>query len=574
MEILLTFAILLSIATVLAILLHRIKISPIVGFIITGLLVGPGLGLIEPQSDFVKVFSNIGIALIAFQIGCSVKLGFMRRYGVAIPLVAILELIFVVVVATILGVSAGFGSTLILILILISINTSTAIAFKILEERGQIATPSATLVFAVATIEDIIVMAGISFIPTIAKFGTFGLQEAVYSVSFLVFMTLIMLVVGLQALPRILNRIAKQGSQEILLLTTLTLAIGYGWLGSYIGVSFALGAFLAGLIVSSTGSQDTLTSGIAPLKDIFAMIFFVSIGLNIPSFSGSGLLFALLIAVMLIFTKYFSFTSAAWLAGNRLNEAMRMGFYMVPISEFALIVSLDAYNYGLVNEQILLVGTLVVLFSVLLGSGLTRNDTRNANALSRLVPQHIQLEVNALTSWTMRNLTSWFYLKDASEIIFNILKKVLVIILLLSIGTASVYALNNIVMEWFLIELLQLMIVATVSIISLIEVISFRKDVERLSSVLVLSRNGSAREKLANTLKGGLNILVLLVVALFLVIMTAVFIRGILEGFLESYSTSLVVFLFVCGLMLVIMIPAYGQIKRLLHSLERSMDSL
>jgi len=252
MDILLAFSILLVVATVFAITLQRLKISPIVGYIATGLLVGPLLGLIDPKSEFVSLFSNVGIALISFQVGLSAKLGFLRRYGLALPVVAILEMVFVVLIIFLIGISTDLSATMMYILILMSINTSTAIAFKLLEARGQIGTSSATLVFACATIEDLIVIVGISFIPSIASYGNFGISQAMYSISFLVFVTLLMLVVGLQIFPRILNRIAKQGSMEIPILFTRTLAIGYGWAGSYIGASFALGALLAGLIVSTT----------------------------------------------------------------------------------------------------------------------------------------------------------------------------------------------------------------------------------------------------------------------------------------------------------------------------------
>jgi len=571
-EILLAFSILLAIATVFAITLQRLKISPIVGYITTGLLVGPVLGLIDPQSEFVSLFSNIGIALISFQVGLTAKLGFMKRYGLALPIVAILELAFVVLMISLIGVSADLPVTLIYVLILISINTSTAIAFKLLEGKGQIGTPSATLIFACATIEDLIVIAGISFIPSIANFGNFGLREAMYSASFLIFVTLLMLVVGLQIFPRVLNRIAKQGSLEIPILFTLTLAIGYGWAGSYVGASFALGAFLAGLIVSTTHFQEVLASGITPLRDIFAMIFFVSIGLNIPYITGAGLIYALVLALMAILVKYVSFSSASWLAGFRLNEALRMGLYMIPISEFALIVSLEAFNYGLVDQNLLFAATLVVLLTVMLGSGLIRNDVRIADAMARAVPSRLQAEVNALTSWTVRNFNRWFYIEGSSRILSNIVKKILVIIVLLSVGTLAAYAFGSLPVESVFIELTQIAIIAAVSIISLIEVSSFKKDVEQLSAVLLISEDASTKEKLTKIMKNGLYLLVIIIVVLFLGFNAAVFLREILHSYFESSLTNLIIFLFVCGLVMGVIVSSYAKIREMLSSLEKIMD--
>ncbi len=572
MDILLAFSILLVVATVFAITLQRLKISPIVGYIATGLLVGPLLGLIDPKSEFVSLFSNVGIALISFQVGLSAKLGFLRRYGLALPVVAILEMVFVVLIIFLIGISTDLSATMMYILILMSINTSTAIAFKLLEARGQIGTSSATLVFACATIEDLIVIVGISFIPSIASYGNFGISQAMYSISFLVFVTLLMLVVGLQIFPRILNRIAKQGSMEIPILFTRTLAIGYGWAGSYIGASFALGAFLAGLIVSTTHFQEVLASGITPLRDVFAMIFFVSIGLNIPYLTGEGLIFALVLALMAIFVKYTSFSSASWLAGFRLNEALRMGLFMIPISEFALIVSLEAFNYGLVDQNLLFAATLIVLLTVMLGSGLTRSDARIADGLAKMVPVKLQAEVNALTSWAIRNFNRWFYIEGSSRILSNIVKKIMVIVVLLSLGTIAVYILGSTQIDFVLLELAQLVIIAVVSIISLIEVLSFKKDVQQLSAVLLISKDATAKEKLSKILKNGLYLLVLMIVVLFIGFNAAVFLRNILHGYLEGSVTNLIVFLFVCGLVAGVIVSSYARIRNMLSNLEKIMD--
>ncbi len=530
------------------------------------------MGLIDPKSEFVSLFSNVGIALISFQVGLSAKLGFLRRYGLALPVVAILETVFVVLIIFLIGISTDLSATMMYILILMSINTSTAIAFKLLEARGQIGTSSATLVFACATIEDLIVIVGISFIPSIASYGNFGISQAMYSISFLVFVTLLMLVVGLQIFPRILNRIAKQGSMEIPILFTLTLAIGYGWAGSYIGASFALGAFLAGLIVSTTHFQEVLASGITPLRDVFAMIFFVSIGLNIPYLTGEGLIFALVLALMAIFVKYTSFSSASWLAGFRLNEALRMGLFMIPISEFALIVSLEAFNYGLADQNLLFAATLIVLLTLMLGSGLTRSDARIADGLAKMVPVKLQAEVNALTSWAIRNFNRWFYIEGSSRILSNIVKKIMVIVVLLSLGTIAVYILGSTQIDFVLLELAQLVIIAVVSIISLIEVLSFKKDVQQLSAVLLISKDATAKEKLSKILKNGLYLLVLMIVVLFIGFNAAVFLRNILHGYLEGSVTNLIVFLLVCGLVMGVIVSSYARIKNMLSNLEKIMD--
>jgi len=151
-------------------------------------------------------------------------------------------------------------------------------------------------------------------------------------------------------------------------------------------------------------------------------------------------------------------------------------------------------------------------------------------------------------------------------------KKIMVIVILLSLGTIAAYALGSVPFESVFIELAQVTIVAVVSLISLVEVLSFKKDAGQLAAVLLISKDAPSREKLTKVMKNGLYLLVLIIVVLFLGFNAAVFLRGILQRYFESTVTNLIVFLFVCGLVMGVIVSSYGKIKGMLSALEKIID--
>jgi len=142
MDELTSFAAILLLASISAIVLRRFRIAPVAAYIIAGLIVGPMLGIVDPNSRYVEFLSEIGIALMSFQIGLSVRTEFFRSQGPKMLLISLLELMFVTFLSSAFGVIAGMSMVVSFTIILIAVNSSTIISFKLLEGRNMVKKPS------------------------------------------------------------------------------------------------------------------------------------------------------------------------------------------------------------------------------------------------------------------------------------------------------------------------------------------------------------------------------------------------------------------------------------------------
>ncbi|MEM4406201.1 MAG: cation:proton antiporter, partial [Candidatus Methanomethylicaceae archaeon] len=209
-----SFAAILLLASISALVLRRFKIAPVAAYIIAGLVVGPMLGIVDPSSRSVEFLSEVGIALMSFQIGLSVRADFLKSHGPRMLLISVLELMFVVFFSSVFGIVVGMPMAVTFVLVLIAVNSSTIIAFKLLEGRGMTKSPMFTLIVGLGMGEDITVMVGISLIPALATLGRFMIGEAFSIVGNTIAIVLVMLVFGLQILPKVIRYVMRHGDME------------------------------------------------------------------------------------------------------------------------------------------------------------------------------------------------------------------------------------------------------------------------------------------------------------------------------------------------------------------------
>ncbi|MEM1856202.1 MAG: cation:proton antiporter, partial [Candidatus Methanomethylicaceae archaeon] len=164
MEELVRFSIVLLIAAISALVFRKLKIASIAAYILTGLIVGPFLGIVDPKLSSIQFLSNLGIALMAFQIGLSMKLDILEKYELKILMIGIIELFIISLLFSMFGIIIGLNSAYILVLILITVNSSTIIAFKLLESKKLQHSQFLELIVGMGLSEDIIAMIGISII--------------------------------------------------------------------------------------------------------------------------------------------------------------------------------------------------------------------------------------------------------------------------------------------------------------------------------------------------------------------------------------------------------------------------
>lgn len=343
--------IIFGLAVVVLWVCHRLKLPSIVGLLFTGIASGPhGLGLIENIAD-VETLSQVGIILLLFAIGLDFSLKKLLQYkrffflGGAIQVG--LTVLFGYLIAKMLGRPNGESVFLGFLLAM----SSTAIVLKALEIHDDTDSPQGSTCLGILIFQDIIAVPMILAIPTLS-----GVQQSFNSDFFISLFSglgiiIITVVAALKITPVILYHIAMVRSRELFLLSILTICFAVAWLASFIGLSLAIGAFLAGLIISESEYRHEVLSNILPLQDIFASLFFVSIGMLLDlNFVFQQPFLILLIATGIILMKSLLVAITTFCLNLPLRVIILSSIALSQIGEFSFVLVKTGMDYGLGTE--------------------------------------------------------------------------------------------------------------------------------------------------------------------------------------------------------------------------------
>lgn len=331
---------------------HLTRLPTIVGFLLTGMLAGPhGLGIITAVQE-VEVLAEIGIVLLLFTIGMELSLKDLWKIKKAVILGGLLQVILTILVASALTSQLGMRTgEAIFIGFLISLS-STAIVLKLLQERAEIDSPHGRTSLAILIFQDIIVVPMILLTPMLAG----GTEDPGMSILLLMLKgTGIILLIILGAgwiMPDIMFQIARTRSRELFLLSVIFICLAVAWITSSLGLSLALGAFLAGLIISESEYSHHALGNILPFRDVFMSFFFVSIGmlLNIH-FLIQNPEVIILMALAVIIIKALITGSATALLGYPYRTAILSGLALGQVGEFSFILSKFGVEQGFLEGE-------------------------------------------------------------------------------------------------------------------------------------------------------------------------------------------------------------------------------
>lgn len=269
---------LFTVSVGIAYLCYRFKIVPIVGFLIAGVVIGPNaLGLVQDQ-ELVDMLAEIGIILLLFTIGIEFSLEKLSRIKKAIFLGGGLQVGITTGIVALIFFFWGINwSSAIYTGCLVALS-STAIILGLLSDEDKTDTPSGQLSLAVLIFQDLIIIVMVLLVPVLA-----GESKTISDIGWILLRAGVLIAAVLllaeRIVPWILERVAKTRRQELFLLTVVAICFGTAALTNMVGVSLALGAFLAGLVVSESHFSEQAISEILPLRTIFNAVFFVSVGM-------------------------------------------------------------------------------------------------------------------------------------------------------------------------------------------------------------------------------------------------------------------------------------------------------
>ena len=374
-------AIIMILAGIVTLAFFKIKQPLIIGYLFAGMLIGPLSPLWAPflsdggvgeggavglLSDIgaLHVFAEIGVILLLFVIGIEFPFAKIRSIGkVAIGVGTMglfLTLILVFYVCTMIGL--GFMDSLFLAAAL-SIS-STAVIVKVLEEAGKIKRESSILVLGILIVEDVIAVILIASLESIALVGNVSIEGIVTVVVVAIILIVGTFTVGIRTIPKLVDKVASAQNREILLLSVLGVCFGYALLANVVGLSVAIGAFLAGVLIAESKSAEVSKILSSPIKDMFVAIFFVSVGalMDISQLENYIFIAIALIAVAMGM-KFGGNLLGNFIFRQSRTKSLRSAFTLAaPRGEFSIIIIKVGVDAGVVSAFLFpLIGMIAII---------------------------------------------------------------------------------------------------------------------------------------------------------------------------------------------------------------------
>ncbi len=356
LSVLMTFAGGLAAALTLGFIAHRLKLSPIVGYLLAGILVGPFTPGFVIHQAVAEQFAEIGVILLLFGIGLRFHLReLIAVWRIAVPGAIIQSALSTGALAVLLHL---FGWSWIAGLILgmaISV-ASTVVMALVLNESRDLHAPIGHIAIGWTVVEDILTVSVLLLLPLFWGSDRDANQSVVAVLGLaslkVIALVLVVVVLGRWIIPFSLEQIAKTRSRELFTLAVLVLAIGIA-VGSarIFGVSMALGAFLAGLAVGRSEFAARAASDAVPMRDAFAVLFFVSVGMLFDprSFIESPLIILVVLMVVVVIKPIVA-TLTVHILGKPLATAVQVGAAFSQVGEFSFILGTVARDLGLIND--------------------------------------------------------------------------------------------------------------------------------------------------------------------------------------------------------------------------------
>ncbi len=357
--------ILLGISVPLSIVLTRVGLPTIVGFLLTGVIIGPfGFGLVA-EVHKIEVLAEIGVVLLLFTIGLEFKVSRMLKIKREAMLGGGLQLALTGLLVLGLTTYMGLGFNLALTLAFIVSISSSVIVLKLLGDKGLLKSAHGNLSVGILLFQDICVIVMVMVVQSFSEGAGIDGLALVKKLGVAMVVVLAIVVSSAYIVPRLFHQIVKLRNREIFILAVVLLCMGTAWVTSLVGLSLAIGAFIAGLVVSESEYSHQIVADVLPFRDIFSSLFFVSIGmlLDLYFFKNNLPVIALIVFSIVLF-KSLIVILVAQIIRYPLRMAIIVGLTLAQIGEFSFILMKMGEKSGVIPNdiyQLVLASTIVTM---------------------------------------------------------------------------------------------------------------------------------------------------------------------------------------------------------------------
>lgn len=333
-----------------------LRLPVLIGYLVAGVFIGPYTPGLMASPEIVHSVANLGVALLMFAVGVHFSLDQLKSVRRTALIGGGVQIGGTILLGILLGVALGWGVYGGLFLGCAISLSSTAVMTKLLEERGEVGTNHGDVLMGILIAQDLSLVVIAPVLPALATVGKAGVG-ALTSIGGAILLGAALLtatlVLAMRIVPALMTRITKMGSQELFLLAGIAICLGAAIAAEYAGLGLALGAFLAGLVVSETDYSHELFSQIRPLRDIFAALFFVSIGMLLdPRFVQAHWVAILAVVLTIVIAKAIVSTLAIFLAGHHGRTALVGGLGLAQIGEFSFVLASLGSSRKLIPDEI------------------------------------------------------------------------------------------------------------------------------------------------------------------------------------------------------------------------------
>jgi CPA2 family monovalent cation:H+ antiporter-2 len=350
---------------------QRLRQPVLLGYILAGILIGPNTPGLVADRHTVLLLANLGVAFLMFALGVEFSFNELRRVRRAALVGGALQIPLTILLGTLAGLAAGWSLQAALLLGGAFAISSSLVALKLLLDRGEVESPQGRVALGLGVVQDLSLVPMLALLPVLAGDPADVGPALVRSIGTAAVALIAVIFFGARLVPWALFRVARTGSRELFLLTVVLIALGTGLASHAAGLSFALGAFLAGLVVSESEFDTQVLAEIVPFRDLFSTLFFVAVGMLVdPGFLLAHFGLILGLVATLVLGKLVIIGGALLAAGVDHRTATLAATLMAQMGEFSFVLAGVGLATGLIADDKYGLILTVALGSILLAPAL------------------------------------------------------------------------------------------------------------------------------------------------------------------------------------------------------------
>jgi len=366
------FLMVLGLALVCGAMAQRLRQPVVLGYLAAGLLLGRANPFVSIGGEAIQSFADLGVTFLMFSLGVQ----FSFRELLELRRIALWggggQILITAVLAGTLFIALGFDFGQAVLLAEVVAISSSIVALTLMQMRGALDQPYARLIVGIALTQDLLVIPFLAIIPALTgesaeEIGVELLRSLLLAGTVLIALTLL----GTRIVPWVLYQVARLGSRELFLLSIIAIAFGVALAGQAAGLSFALGAFLAGVVVSESEFAHQVLGEIIPLRDVFSVMFFAGLGLLLdPGVIARD--WPVVIAILLTVVVIKGLTTALVLTrlGYPPEAGVQAGLYLCQIGELSFVLALQGLAFAVIDADLYNAIIATAVISIVVNSGL------------------------------------------------------------------------------------------------------------------------------------------------------------------------------------------------------------